>query len=408
MIIKKYQAKTENDALNLAKDELGDDVVLMNSKVIKPKGILRLFKSSRIEVTVAKEEEEIIRKKVDVVASSKDNETKTEENKAKADAITSTAHVDAYIKDDVLGEKLDNISSLLEQQIKKDKEAKLDTPVVTEAPKVDTEVKTPGKRDDVLNLIRQMLKDNEIDAQYIDMILEDAVKNLKPDTPMDQILSHIYQRMILYFGKPETIAPAEKNPKVIFFVGTTGVGKTTTIAKIASDLVINGSKRVALFTCDTYRIAAVEQLRTYASILELPLTVVYDNDDLMNAIKDSSNYDYILVDTAGHSHLDSEKRDATFELVACARELAETDVYLVLSAATKYKDLLNIADNYKEMGEYKLVFTKLDETGTYGNILNLRMYTGSTLSYVTYGQDVPNDIDTFNAQGTVKKLLGGE
>ena len=151
-------------------------------------------------------------------------------------------------------------------------------------------------------------KDNEIDAQYIDMILEDAVKNLKPDTPMDQILSHIYQRMILYFGKPETIAPAEKNPKVIFFVGTTGVGKTTTIAKIASDLVINGSKRVALFTCDTYRIAAVEQLRTYASILELPLTVVYDNDDLMNAIKDSSNYDYILVDTAGHSHLDSEKR----------------------------------------------------------------------------------------------------
>ena len=79
-----------------------------------------------------------------------------------------------------------------------------------------------------------------------------------------------------------------------------------------------------------------------------------------------------------------------------------------MSAATKYKDLLNIADNYKEMGEYKLVFTKLDETGTYGNILNLRMYTGSTLSYVTYGQDVPNDIDTFNAQGTVKKLLGGE
>ena len=253
-----------------------------------------------------------------------------------------------------------------------------------------------------------MLADNEIDDQYIEMILDDARKTLKEDTKMEQILSHIYQRMILYFGKPEVVTPAEKKPKVVFFVGTTGVGKTTTIAKVASEIVLKNNQKVALFTADTYRIAAVEQLRTYAGILELPLTVIYDESDLKTAIKNFEAYDYILVDTAGHSHLDLKKRDATFELVECSRQYAQTDVYLVLSAATKYKDLLEIADNYKKMGEYKLIFTKLDETSSYGNLLNLRMYTGSTLSYVTYGQDVPDDIDTFNAQGTVKKLLGGQ
>lgn len=95
-------------------------------------------------------------------------------------------------------------------------------------------------------------------------------------------------------------------------------------------------------------------------------------------------------------------------LVGCVDGLVEKEVYLVLSATTKYRDLLSIADSYKDMADYRLIFTKLDETVAYGNLLNLKLYTGASMSYVTYGQNVPDDIEVFNPQKTVKKLLGGK
>ena len=94
--------------------------------------------------------------------------------------------------------------------------------------------------------------------------------------------------------------------------------------------------------------------------------------------------------------------------IRCVDDKVEKEVHLVLSATTKYRDLISIADSYKEMADYKLIFTKLDETTTLGNLLNLRLYTGASLSYVTYGQNVPDDIEDFNPQKTVKRLLGGK
>ena len=95
-------------------------------------------------------------------------------------------------------------------------------------------------------------------------------------------------------------------------------------------------------------------------------------------------------------------------LVNCVDGLVEKEVYLVLSATTKYKDLLSIADSYRDMADYRLIFTKLDETTAFGNLLNMKLYTGASMSYVTCGQNVPDDIEVFNPQKTVKKLLGGK
>ena len=167
-------------------------------------------------------------------------------------------------------------------------------------------------------------------------------------------------------------------------------------------------KKVALLTADTYRIAAAEQLRTYANILEVPFRIIYSAPEIEQAYEEFNSYDYILVDTAGHSHHNEEQKNNTNLIIHGVDDIAESEVYLVLSATTKYRDLVDIADTYKEMSDYRIIFTKLDETTALGNLLNLRLYTGCELSYVTYGQNVPDDIDKFNPQTTVKSILGGQ
>ena len=139
---------------------------------------------------------------------------------------------------------------------------------------------------------------------------------------------------------------------------------------------------------------------------------VEELDDLFNLahkiMKNLKDYDYILVDTAGHSHQNTEQKEVMKELIHSVDGIIEKEVFLVLSATTKYRDLLSIADTYSDVTDYKLIFTKLDETTTLGNLLNLKLYTGAPLSYVTCGQNVPDDIEDFNPQKTVKRLLGGK
>ena len=128
------------------------------------------------------------------------------------------------------------------------------------------------------------------------------------------------------------------------------------------------------------------------------------NEELANA----GEYDLVLIDTAGFSHKNLGQLKETKELIDGLEQEFEREVYLVLSATTKYRDLLDIADIYKKNFQFKIIFTKLDETSCFGNILNMKLYTGADLSYTTYGQNVPEDIEIFNTQNIVKLLLGGK
>lgn len=411
MIIKKYQGKTEAEAMENAKKELGDGIVLMNVKTVKPKGLSKLIKKAYVEITVAKEEEREVTVHKENVAVSLSSSPAKQTISSNAEKEKNSQIIS---EERLLEEKLDSLHSLLEQQIQRREEVK----VAEESEEVretkdnkninETVQEDADKTKAVLSLIRETIVDNEVEPKYADSILEEIEKNLKANMPMEHILSNVYQRMILRFGKPECIEPAKEGPKVVFFVGTTGVGKTTTIAKIASKFVVEEKKKLALLTADTYRIAASEQLRTYANILEVPFRVIYTPEELGEAIKDFSSYDYILVDTAGHSQNNDKQRDDMADFVKFAQGKAEQEIYLVVSATTKYKDLKSIADKYKKMFDYKMIFTKLDETSEYGNLLNMKIYTGASMSYITCGQNVPEDIETFNAQSTVKKLLGGK
>ena len=165
--------------------------------------------------------------------------------------------------------------------------------------------------------------------------------------------------------------------------------------------------RIAILSVDTYRIAAIEQTKTFASILNAPFEVVYTPEDMQKYVEKYKECDLILVDTAGRSHRDESQKNDLKVIVDSVNDY-EKEVYLVLSVTVKYKDLLNMAQVYDQLFDYKIIFTKLDETKGVGSILNLKLDMDKTLSYVTWGQNVPDDIGLVNPQIIAKKLLGGE
>ena len=408
MIIKKYQGKTEEEALAAAKKELGDGVVVMNVKNVKRKGLFAIFKPQLVEVTVAIEEKD----RYSQTAGRLQTPVFTPAQPAAASGTGQAAGI--YRKSAAgignIEEKLDSLQSLLEKQLKNpepEKEADGEENG-KEKPAAEPETEKDAEMVRFMKLLYKVMTDNEVDEKYISQIMDEIEKVHKPGMPFDYALSNAYQKLILKFGKPSEIEPAKSGCKAVFFIGPTGVGKTTTIAKIASRFSVEDKKKVALLTADTYRIAAAEQLRTYANILEVPFRIIYTEEDMQEAIREFSDFDYVFVDTAGHSHQNEEQKDAMKRLVHSADNLCEKDVYLVLSATTKKRDLESIADSYKDMADYKLIFTKLDETTAIGNLLNLKLYTGADLSYVTCGQNVPDDIEKFNPQKMVKQLLGGK
>ena len=218
--------------------------------------------------------------------------------------------------------KLNNLQSLLEKQMKDGKDMK--------------EVKPPETNKNLacIQLIYNQLISNEVDEKFANQIISEVEGTLKKDASMDNILSSIYQKIVLKLGQPSLIDMNGKTPKFVFFIGPTGVGKTTTIAKIASKFKMSEKAKVAFLTADTYRIAAVEQLRTYANILSIPLKVVYTQEELKQAKDDFSDYDLVFVDTAGRSHRNKEQRDDVEELINTISP-EERIIYLVLSATTK-------------------------------------------------------------------------
>lgn len=499
MIIKKFQGKTKDEAIALAKEEMGDAVVIMNVKEVRQKGLIGIFKSNIFEVTAALEDDSVAPKtfetktfdggkkeetkghrgNFDVVAdeditippvsasdaefvrhnsgnvqlkgvneselkdafaavselmnsseglnksgvtaidryasagtASKPGESgyKTEEKKYKSDEQTYKSEGDSFKSEETLG-----FRKLADEDFVKEYTG--DVSMLKEAPVGVYDDYASRVKDDSFDeqqesqqffkMLYKILLENEVDEIYINQILDDMERISHSTDGLQYMISNAYQKMILKMGQPKTVEISKNKPKVVFFIGPTGVGKTTTIAKIASKFKLEEDRNVALLTADTYRIAATDQLKNYADILGIPMSIVYSPMDIAKEIEKYKSYDVVFVDTAGFSHKNDEQRGDMALLIDKLPDEYDKDVYLVLSATTKYKDLKDIVDTYKTFGKFDLIFTKLDETSAYGNIYNIRQYTGANVSYVTTGQNVPNDIDEIDTQKLVKNLLGG-
>jgi flagellar biosynthesis protein FlhF len=196
--------------------------------------------------------------------------------------------------------------------------------------------------------------------------------------------------------------PGPSPTRAVVFLGPTGVGKTTTIAKLAAMFALGEQKKVQLVTLDTYRIGAAEQLKTYGEIIGVPVHVASSVSELREIIRRSADADYLLIDTVGHSH----KRVRDFEeLASFLRQSPGCEKHLVLSMATKPEDLREIIRGFDAFSIDKLLFTKLDESTSFGGIVNEQMRTGRPISYLTDGQNVPDDLIVPSAKSVADLLI---
>jgi len=311
MLIKKFQANTNAEAIMLAMEELGKDAIIMSVKNINPRGIYKLFKKPTVEVTAAID---------DSISPEERRQKERKQNGMFPDIIPDSRTEDAIKSESTqqLEQKLENLQNIIEKQIQ-------------EKPAKEVEDKlNDDKNLECLKLIYNQLTANEVDEVFANQIISEIEQTLKKDSPINQILSAIYQKIVLKLGPSEGMEFSGDNTRFVFFIGPTGVGKTTTIAKIASSLVMEKKKKVAFVTSDTYRIAAVEQLRTYANILDVPMRVIYAAEEMKTVREELKSYDVVLVDTAGRSHKNREQRDDIERLILSVPE-EEREIYLVLS-----------------------------------------------------------------------------
>ncbi|MCT4613020.1 MAG: flagellar biosynthesis protein FlhF [Clostridia bacterium] len=417
-----YRGKTEHEVMTKAKNELGEDAYILTIRKIKPDGIMKFFKKPEVELTAVKkaikkepvqeikkvEEPKVVptvvkeEPKVEEKLSEVKEEPKKAEEKLEAcntevmDVKNTVEEKDKVIKS--LESKLDNLEGLL---------TKVMGQITTSQQLIETETKRKYKST-ILQLFYDNLVNNEVLPEIAEKLLDgldDKVVN--EGTSINQLVSIVYDRIISFIGKPTPInidrEEGQEFPKTIVFIGPTGVGKTTTIAKVTALFTLNEKKKIGLMTADTYRIAAVEQLKTYAEILGISVEVLYSTNEFDEKFDLFKAYDSVFIDTAGRSHKNEKRFDELKDLLA---KIDNKDIYLVLSLATKYRDMVNIVETYSELGDYKIIFTKQDETLTLGSILNIRYLTSKKLSYITFGQNVPDDIEVIQPEKIAKLLLG--
>lgn len=390
MKIRRYLGSNTQEAILKVKMDLGNDAVILNTRKVRQKGLFKLFAKPMVEVLAAVDEEYGAKKE------QPRQETRVQTLPREAMAVKNEEK-DQKISD--LENKVNGMETMLKkiyEQVQPDRQKTAQAPADT-GEKQESYPK-------VLQLFYNNLVKNEVEPETAKKIMDTVSARLGEGASVNETASVLYNVISGILGKPETLKLREDGrPTVVMLVGPTGVGKTTTLAKIAANYALNHKKKVGLITADTYRIAAVEQLKTYAEILGMPVSVIYSPGELGEAVKLHSDKDIILVDTAGRSH----KNKAQFEELKTIIQAANADdIYLLMSAITSVRNCREILGSYNFLKDYKLIFTKLDETPISGIILNARYMTNKSLSYITTGQSVPDDIEIANIDKITKNLLG--
>lgn len=376
MRIKKYSAPTLREAVEQMKKELGSDAIVLQSGKVKPSGIFDQSGREEMEVIAA----------VDNVE--KGNIEPVKESTPKREYLPA-AELRSHVKEqeiDLLKDEIGEIKNTVAQIADFLRYKNL-----------------PSLPENLLLVLKQLI-DCDVDEVLAKRILQEIQIDLKGDDYQD--LRFILKRVIAKIsGLIKNIHAKDKKysqAKIIAFVGPTGVGKTTTLAKLATKAKLMRGKKVAIISADTFRIAAVEQLKTFATIADIPFEVVYSKEDIKKAVLKFSDMDHIFIDTTGRSQRDKNNLEDMKNMLA---SIEPGEVHLVLSATTKQKDMQEILENFKGLFINRLIFTKLDETTTLGLILNVAEKTRKPISFITFGQNVPEDIDRINPVKIAKMIL---
>ncbi|AQR96944.1 flagellar biosynthesis protein FlhF [Clostridium saccharoperbutylacetonicum] len=438
MIIKKYLVKDMNEGLTRIRYELGKDAIIISQRKVRRPGIIGLLSKKLIEVTAAvenstdqekdnrsfkqdknyykqKDEEEEFRNSLESIKKLMQNEMLSS---------NSNNIIKEEVKAETLFDKILEHNTNVEKETAKSKEENI--PQINKVDKLQTKavksndeenssmesihkevtelkdllnkvIKTGTYGEISENLLQERLKNLDIDEALQDDILSVAETMKTEDIDEIEILRDVFERDIL-------VARQNLTGRVVL-VGPTGVGKTTTIAKLAGRLALVEKKKVGLITVDTYRIGAIEQLKTYAEIMNIPFKVVITMKEMEEAIEAMKECDVILIDTTGRS---SKNAMQISELRAFVQKANPDHVDMVISATTKNSDIKSILKGYAELDFDNIIITKLDETTVYGSLYNIAKLSNKPVSFITIGQNVPDDILVPTKEKIASFILGEE
>ncbi len=356
MRVKRFVAPEVQEAMNKVRLELGDEAVILQVRQVKEGGVFGLFGRDMVEVTAA-----------------------LEDKKSPVEVPYPTETVRQNNPD------ISELRTVIEQM-----SAKLE------------EIGTKTKAKSITKLEQELLA-KEIDESLVKRLCNKVTKRLG-DCPQEQLQAGVAAELEMLLQQVKPIEPDGNKAIVVVLVGPTGVGKTTTIAKLAAHFAMIKNLRVALVTSDTYRVAAVDQLKTFAEIIRVPVEVTINHNSVQEAIRRHQDKDLILIDTAGRS----PKNQIHMSELKTFLDKAQPDrVFLTISATTRVKDMFEIVDKFDLPCIDSLIFTKIDETSTLGAIVNVVNKTKKPLAYLTNGQNVPDDIFLANPHQLVQRILGG-
>lgn len=449
MRVKRYIVDTMPDAMLKIRTDLGSDAVILSTKELKTGGFLGMFQKKKIEVIAAVEKEQTA--EAPAPAASARTEPQAVQSAPSA-PVPKRVVPDAYRKssqafaesmrqalnDDEANEPVAPPAAVRHSDPVAPMSAPVQQRASTEPMTVQQlaaqfaeprgeEQMSEAKLFEELRQMKQMMAELTREKQLADLpeTLQQLQAHLKAQG-VDQSLIETWTGQIMqdttgaaemtsqearramkaqieHFTEERIGGGIDPSTKIVYIAGPTGVGKTTTIAKLAAEQLFKYKRKVGFITSDTYRISAVEQLRTYASILGVPLEVVQSPGDLQRSLQRLSDCDLILMDTAGRNY---RNELLVSELQSLLAPMEQSETYLVLALTSKTEDMRIITNHFSKYPLDKVIFTKADETGSYGAMFNLLQEHPLRLSYMTNGQNVPDDLLMPSPDFLANVLLG--
>jgi flagellar biosynthesis protein FlhF len=400
--------KDMQEAMVKIKAQLGSDAIILSNRPVRKKGVAGWFSKPLIEVMVAYE-------------PGPKNGSARQEKAEEAARVLQAAQALQAVQDWQEAEAATPTPPQAQPpQAQQQPQPQLQPPQPPQPDKLDEMEKRLESLNAAMLEIAGKLHNNsapqryckEIQQQYVNLIdneVEEGVARSLADEAQDisdrrkADPAEAFEQAVRYrLGEAEGIRMQRFKRTVAVFIGPTGAGKTTTIAKLAARYAIHEKAKVGLVTADAYRIAAHEQIKTYSDILEVPLKTIYKPEEIKEALEELEDADIVFVDTPGKSPNDKAHIS---EIASIIEHSGASEIFLVISATTGYKSCAMAVDQYGFVKDFKVLLTKLDETPTAGMYLNARAITGKPLSYVTTGQSVPDDIELFDAAAASGQLV---